>query len=250
MINVRQEGDFYLNINAYRDEIKRELTGGVLNLEITDSEIDGIILAAMRELQRYICSTKLITIPYSPCINLNEYKVNSVVRVFRSRSYMSPSSDTTSGQMQVDPMYLSMWQMMSGNGNIYNINDWTYNYASWNAALQARNTISTDLQFRFERDTNNLYINIAFDYPQSITIEYVPRLDTPDEIKSDYWIDQLMRLSKALTKQVVGRVRTKFTQSNALWQNDGAQLLEEANTELAQIREELRNNTQLCYPID
>ena len=86
-----------ININAYRDEIKRELTGGVLKLEITDADIDAIILAAMRELQRYICSTKLMTIRYSPCINLSEYKINSVVRVFRSSSYMSPSSDTTSG---------------------------------------------------------------------------------------------------------------------------------------------------------
>ena len=73
-----------LNINAYRDEIKRELTGGVLELEITDTDIDGIILSAMRELQRYICSTRLMTIPYKYCIDLSEYKINSVVRVFRA----------------------------------------------------------------------------------------------------------------------------------------------------------------------
>ena len=73
-----------LDINAYRDEIKRELTGGVLNLEITDSVIDSTILAAMREMQRYMDSTKLITIPYKPCLDLSEYKVNSVVRVFRA----------------------------------------------------------------------------------------------------------------------------------------------------------------------
>lgn len=238
-----------LDINAYRDEIKRELTGGVLKLEITDSVIDSTILAAMREMQRYMDSTKLITIPYKPCLDLSEYKVNSVARVFRAQSYMSPDNATVTGQL-ADPMYLAMWQLMSGNGNLYNINDWTYNYASWNAALQSRNTISTDLLFRFERDTNNLYINCAFDRPELITIEYVPRIDNPEEIKSDFWIDVLMRLSKALVKQIVGRIRTRYNQSNALWSNDGERLLEEANTELTTLREQLRESTQLCYPVD
>lgn len=204
----------------------------------------------MRELQRYIDSTTLITIPYSRCIDLTGYKVNAVARVFRAQGYMSPGNDVVSGELQVDPMYMSAWQMLAGNGNLYNINSWTLDYSAWNAALQMRNTVSTDLLFRFERGTNKLYINCAFDYPQFITVEYVPRFDDPSEIKSDYWIDQLMRLSKALTKQVLGRVRSRFTQSNALWAQDGEALLNEANTELTQIREELKASTQLCYPVD
>ena len=49
-----------------------------------------------------------------------------------------------------------------------------------------------------------------------VTIEYVPKLRSPEDIKSDYWIDVLIKLSIALTKQVLGRIRTRFSQSNAL----------------------------------
>ena len=52
--------------------------------------------------------------------------------------------------------------------------------------LQIRNTMSTDLSFRFDRHTNLLYINTNGDKPDYITIEYVPRYDSVDEIASDY----------------------------------------------------------------
>lgn len=203
----------------------------------------------MREIQRYIDTTKIITIPYSGCIDLSKYYVNSVSRVFRAQGYLADGNvaDNTS---QIDPMYMGMWQMFSGNGALYNINDWTYNYGSWNTALQMRNTISTDLLFRFDKDKNQLYINCAFDSPELITIEYVPRYNSVEEITSDYWIDQLMKLATARVKQVVGRIRTRFTQNNAIWGMDGETILNEANTELTQIREDLKNSTQLVYPVD
>ena len=78
-----------MTIDAYREEIKLSLTGCLLELEINDSTIDSIILASMRELQRYMDSTKLITVPYTgSCINLGDLKVNSVSRVFRTVGYV------------------------------------------------------------------------------------------------------------------------------------------------------------------
>ena len=80
-----------------------------------------------------------------------------------------------------------------------------------------RNTTSTDLAFRFDKNTSKLYINIANDKPTKITVEYVPEYTDVSEIKSDYWIDQLMKMCIAYTKIIVGRVRTRYTQSGALW---------------------------------
>jgi hypothetical protein len=53
-----------------------------------------------------------------------------------------------------------------------------------------------------------------------------------------------------LTKVALGRIRTRFSQSNALWAQDGEKLLEEGNTELKDLREILRTNANLVYPID
>ena len=78
----------------------------------------------------------------------------------------------------------------------------------------------------------------------------MPRYDSVDEITSDYWIDILMRMSKAIAKVTVGRIRSKFTQSNALWQNDGATMLAEGTAELEELRNQLKHDTQLLYPVD
>ena len=57
-------------------------------------------------------------------------------------------------------------------------------------------------------------------------------------------------MSTAMTKIVLGRIRTRFTQSNPLWTQDGEKLLEEGNNEAASIREELKKNNQLVLGID
>lgn len=236
-----------MDMQAIINEVKLKLTGDIVNLELSDSTMTALVSSALRELQRYIDTTKMITLPYKKCIDLSSYNINSVARVYRAEGYMSqedPSSAT------VDPMYASQWQLLHGMGNIDRISDYTYNYASWNTLLQIRNTTSTDLAFRYDKSSNLLYINISSNYPAQITVEYVPRFNDVSEIVSDYWIDMLVKLSAALTKVTVGRVRSKFTQSNALWTMDGPTLLEEGNTELTALREELKASTQLCYPID
>lgn len=120
---------------------------------------------------------------------------------------------------------------------------------SYNTALQVRNTLSTDLAFRYDRHDDKLYINCPFDEPDKITVEYVPRYNDVSEIKSDFWIDIELRLALAIAKQVVGRIRKKFTQTNALWTLD-TDILQEGVDEERELREQMRESTQLCYPID
>ena len=59
-----------------------------------------------------------------------------------------------------------------------------------------------------------------------------------------------MKLCIALTKVTVGRIRSRYTQSNALWIQDGQQILDEGNRELAEIRQHLIDNSQLVFPMD
>ena len=125
-----------------------------------------------------------------------------------------------------------------------------YNYASWNTLLQIRNTTSTDLIFRYDKDSNLLYINVSSNLPSTITIEYVPRYDDVSEITSDFWIDMLTRLCIAKAKIAVGRIRTRYSQSNALWAQDGETMLSEGNAELSDLHEKLAASTQLVYPVD
>ena len=104
----------------------------------------------------------------------------------------------------------------------------------------------------FDKSKNKLYITTSQGTPSLITVEYVPIYEDVSEITSDYWIDILMRMSVALTKVVLGRIRTKYRQSGALWDiaSDGDKLLQEGNQELEALRETLRVNSQMIYPLD
>lgn len=236
-----------MQMQAYVDEIKLHLTGGVLQLEIDDATIMKVVNSAFREVQRYIDTTRLETVPFQRCINLSPRKVNSVVQIYRAEGFTTETSSDSSVQ---DPMLVQQWQLLAGNGNVLSMTDYAYNYAAWSTSLQIRNTLSTDLAFRFDRNQNLLYINTSSGTPTYITIEYIPRYDSVEEIESDFWIDVLLKLSLALTKITLGRIRTRYTQSNALWTQDGESLLQEGNNELNDLRTKLKDNSQLVYPID
>lgn len=238
-----------MNINAYIDEIKLKLTGGVLDLEITDEAISKTIYSAMREVQRYIDTTRTITIPYSSCIDLTSYNVSSVSRVYRAEGYFAEDG-TAIGTSPGDPVYMAQIQMLSGNGTINGLTEFTSNYAAWNTALQIKNTVSTDLAFRYDKSSEKLYINIAFDTPPRITIEYIPVYKDVDEITSDFWIDVILNLSTGLVQIMLGRIRSRFVQSNALWTMDGEAMLTEGNKLVDETREKLRQYAQLTYGID
>jgi hypothetical protein len=124
------------------------------------------------------------------------------------------------------------------------------NYASWMTMHRIKNTMATDMSFREDRHNKKLYISKAMSAPSMVTIEYIPKLRSVEDIKSDYWIDILIKYCVALTKVVLGRIRTRFSQSNALWTQDGDKILEEGNTELKELREILRLNSNMTYLID
>lgn len=229
------------------EEIKLEISGYKIQMGLPDETLALVVKKAMRELQRYISSTQLMTIPFSRCIDLSDSGVSSVSRVYRTKGYLG--EDEYTGGM-VDPMQAAQWQILCGSGDMYRLNDWIMNYASWNTLMQVRNTTSTDMSFKEDKQASKLYINCASDTPNYVTIEYVPVLKDVEDIKSDYWIDILVRLSVALTKQTLGRIRTRYTQPNALWSQDGELLLNEANTELTELRNKLEANSLLSFPID
>ena len=237
--------------NDVVEEIKLELTGQVLEMELDDSTLDLTINKALRELQRYWDETTLVTIPYASCINYAGTPLeesSSIVRVYRTVG--AGNSEDAGNSVTMDPMYAQQWMVFSNAGTMYNLQDYVMNYAAWNTLSQVRNTISTDLAFREDKHACKLYINNNISSPGNITVEYIPKLRSVEDIKSDYWKDVLVRMSLDLVKIQIGRIRTKFTQSNALWTLDGDKLLEEGNTDLKELREILRANSNMVYPID
>lgn len=194
----------------------------------------------------------MVTIPFASCIDLADSnldlkeKVSSIVHVYRAQGL----GEYQASNVMTDPAYAQQWMLFSAGGTMYNLNEYILNYAAWQTLNQIKNTISTDMDFEEDKHNNKLYINNYSAPPGAVTVKYIPKLTTAEDVKSDYWIDILVRLCIALTKVVLGRIRTRFSQSNALWTQDGDKLLEEGNSELKELRDILRTNSNLIYSED
>lgn len=236
-------------LEDYIEDIKMELTSGVLELEISDEMIGKTVNRALREIQRYIDETKLVTVPFAKCIDLTGFKSSSITQVYRAEAVGDSGNSHYSG---VDPMWAQQWTVFSnGNGSsMYNLNNYLLNYMSYSTLLQIRNTLSTDLYFQEDKHDNKLYINVSGNIPSTITIEYVPLFEKVEDVQSDYWKDKLYRLSLALTKKQLGRLRTYAKQSNAIWGLDGDIILAEGVKEEEEIISKLEGNSTLFYPVD
>lgn len=236
-----------MKLENYIEQIKLALTGGLLELEIPDTTIAQIVNQSLREVQKYIDIPKLVTVPYASCIDLSGWKHSSIVKVYRTVGY---NSDSTGSPLENDPMYMQQWMIYSSGGSMYNLDNYLANFMSYATLLQLRNTLSTDMSFKEDKEGKKLYINCSFDRPRFVTIEYIPVYESVEDIEDDYWTDIIYRLALAQTKIILGRIRSHVTQSNALWTLDGDTLLNEGNTELTQLRQDLKDNMALYYPID
>jgi hypothetical protein len=219
-------------------------------MEITDETLVSVIKKALRELDRFWDESTMITVPFASCINLDgeffKEKVSSIVKVYRTEG----TGESGNGISAVaDPVYMAQFAIFSNGGTMYNLQDYMMNYASWMTLGKIRNTMSTELSFQEDRHNKKLYIN-NYQAPSMVTIEYIPKLTSVEDIQSDYWIDILVKYCVALTKIVLGRIRTRFTQSNSLWVQDGEKILEEGNTELKELREILRVNSNMVFLLD
>lgn len=240
-----------MELSEYREQIKFLLTGGVLETELRDEDYNKIIEFALREVNRYYDSTQLVQTNATGCIDLeqlekdNDIKINSISNIYRATA---TATGTTATQPSMDPMTVSQWQLM--NGATYGLTEWTNRYATYTLTQQVMNTTTTDLAFKEDKLGRKLYVDLSQGSGSGLTIEYVPLLENVNQVKGHYWMDILLRLALAYTKITLGRIRTRYTQSNALWNQDGETILAEGNTELTALRERLQVQTNLSYPLD
>ncbi len=246
-----------MDLNYYVDKIRFQLTGGVLETELEDSSFVKIINLALQEMNRYYDSTQLVQVSAASCIDLakveedNGIKISSISNVYRTNALAGAATGAdgiTTTTNFVDPIKMAQWNL-ANNAYNFGTNKWAYNYVVYNTTQQMFNTMSTDLDFKVDYLGKKLYVNLTSSASQ-LTIEYVPKLSDVSEVTGDYWIDILSSLALAYAKITLGRIRTRYTQSNALWTQDGEALLTEGNTELAALRERLRAQANFTYPVD
>lgn len=228
-----------MTLAEYTDEIAFQLGGSVLELEIAN-DLPRCVNRAFRKIKRYITTPAYMTINYNSnnggnTVNLKDKNVYSVINVMRPSSYNSLSVNT-----------LDVFGLNQSYSAITNMNA----YMNRMTRLQQMNTISTDLDFVWDAHTKELSVTMNPPYTNQITIQYIPDYQSVEEITEVYWVDIILKLATAYAKQVLGRIRSKYTLNSSQYSLDGETLLNESKEEIAEIETFLSDNVDIAFPID
>ena len=213
------------------------LLGLPANENVESQQIEKAVLIAFRELKRYIKNPVDKTVPYAPRLDLVKLGIDTVkvlyVQAARPRIGLTLSSIDSGNVFQVAAAVNTYSAI--GQTSSLNIDP----IMTEMAMAQVRNTLGTDFQWKYDVDNQVIYCAHRDPRPAQVTIRYVPNYKDVSEIKSQTWIDYLVRLSEAYMKKSLGRSRSKYTIEGSNVTLDGDILLQEANEELDKIREEL-----------
>ena len=213
------------------------LLGLPANENVENLQIEKAVLIAFKELKRYIKTPVEKTVPFATRIKLAENGIITVkvLRVMPAypRIGLTMSSIDSGNVFQV----AASVNVYSAIGNTSSIN--IDPIVTEMGMAQVRNTLSTDFQWDYDSSNDVVYCTHRDPRPVSVTIRYVPDYQDVSEIKNNTWINYLIRLSEAYMKKALGRARSKYKITGSNVELDGDILLQEADNDLAKIREEL-----------
>ena len=204
---------------------------------VEKQQIKQAVLISLRELKRYMKTPVDKTVPYATRIDLEKVGIHTsnVLYVYASKPRIGLTmSSIDSGNVFQVAAAVNVYSMV-GNTTSLNIDP----IVTEMAMAQVRNTLGTDFQWKYDSNNQVVYCAHRDPRPAAVTIRYVPDYKDPSEIKSNVWIDYLIRLSEAHMKVSLGRIRSKYKIEGSNVTLDGDILLEEGNSELEQLRTEL-----------
>lgn len=227
----------------YLQYLKRRMgaISGVIDLEFSDEYIIAIINDAFDELKHYITDTQLMEIPFTGSrMSLKGKGILSVVSVFRGQGQSALSGDLEN--FMYTPVLGLSKNPVQGLISVGS-------YAQSRLAIQNQNMISQDLVFDWDSDNEILSVNCNAVRPTSLMISYIPVYENVKEVKSVFWQNLLKRLSLAYLKESLSHLRGKYTLNSSQYDLDADVLASEAASELAEIRQYLDENSDICMPI-
>ena len=218
------------------DQVSFEL-GLPSNDNVEGLDLRKGVLVAFQELKRYMKTPVEKTVPFATRIELPKVGIITrnvlYVQASQPRIGLTMSSIDSGNVFQV----ATAVNTYSAIGQTSSIN--IDPIMTEMAMAQVRNTLSTDYQWKYDIDNQVVYITHRDPRPAFVTIRYVPDYQDVSEIRSNTWINYLVRMSEAFIKKALGRSRSKYTIEGSNVRLDGEALLSEANAELEAIRTEL-----------
>ena len=223
------------------DEIVKRvyfMLGSPKGPDCNDENIKQAVLIAFQDLKTYMKTPVNKTVPYAKRLDLVKLGINTVKVLYVQAAY--PRIGLTLSSLDAGNVF-----QVAAAANVYSQigNTATLNIdplVTEMAMAQVRNTITTDFQWNYDITNQCIYCTHRDPVPAMVTIRYVPNFQDVSEILSETWINYLIRLSEAYMKLHLGRKKSKYTVEGSNVSLDGEILLNEANTQLDALHEELK----------
>lgn len=208
-----------MNIDKIADIVMLELGGRHVNIEITLEDIKLLIEVSLRKACSMCNHTEFKEVQALPC---QKFDAATVIRVFDNTISTSTTSD-------IDDVF-SIYALLNRDLSMNNLkNSLIYNaYSSFSKSAITKS---------YKYEGNNLYL---YNYSGQVTVEYIPKTIDISNL-DDTLIDWVIRYTKCLCKEVLGRVRGKFKSSSSPFEVDSENLLSEYNDEKTTLIDELSN---------
>lgn len=240
---LRRLGDPFVDVDIQYAGVPNE-EGNTVNM------VPLLINDAFQELKSYIDEVYYLTVPGTTSkIDLTDYNVRTIAYVMRGTINSITAPESIDGLL-FSPIALMTTQSQLMGFNPYSTRGYVLDYASSLQYRQLRNTISPDLDFTYDYPNHILYIYQQIPTSPTLTIAYNKEYSDVSDIKDPFWINWMIRLGLAYVKESLGRARSKYELADAPYTLDGDQLLSEAQSELAEIRQFLNDNNEMFFPID
>lgn len=223
------------------DEIVKRvyfMLGSPKGPDCDDENIKQAVLIAFQDLKSYMKTPVNKTVPYAKRLDLVKLGIDTVKVLYVQAAY--PRIGLTLSSLDAGNVFqvAAAANVYSGIGNTATLN--IDPLMTEMGMAQVRNTISTDFQWHFDITNKCIYCAHRDPIPSMVTIRYVPNFHDVSEIVSETWINYLIRLSEAYMKLHLGRKKSKYTIEGSNVTLDGEILLNEANTQLDALHEELK----------
>lgn len=210
--------------------VKDELQAGIVNLELSDEIIE-------RNLDRSL----MISADY---FNYTDYKTLPVTKTTGSSGYIELADIDPNGIpaiMQVWPTtnVMNLDAALLGLGSIY-INMGMALNPQLNAYSSMINKL-TQLEGIMGRNARVVGDKLYMDhYWDSVTVQYIPETVDIEHINEGSWIRFLIDYTSALCKRQLAQSRGKYVVSSNPATTNAAELLEQANSQMQVLEEELK----------
>lgn len=191
----------------------------ILSIEVNDSEISDLIDIAFDMIKPQVTDTDYLTRQYARVISLKEDNVEEVLKVI-------PGSEFAMTACPNDELLFDFQAYRT--------------VGKTDPVSVVRKSVTPDILIPFEYVAETRLLYLAEGYTTgSITIEVSKSIEELDSLRDDRALRWVFEYSLALTKEVVGRIRSKAKSTNVPIELDGETLLNEAATEKASLESSL-----------